>query len=81
MSRHSVVVDHIAKSYGRVKAVGNLSLDVGRGELFGIIGPDGAGKTTLFRILATLMLPDSGRATVGGLDVVADYRAVRGIIG
>ena len=81
MSRHSVVVDHIAKSYGRLKAVGNLSLDVGRGELFGIIGPDGAGKTTLFRILATLMLPDSGRATVGGLDVVADYRAVRGIIG
>ena len=42
MSRHSVVVDHIAQSYGRVKAVGNLSLDVGRGELFGIIGPDGA---------------------------------------
>ena len=81
MSNHSVVVDHIAKGYGRVKAVSDLSLAIGKGELFGIIGPDGAGKTTLFRILATLILPDSGQASVEGLDVCRDYRAVRGIIG
>ncbi len=58
-----------------------LSFKVNAGEIFGVIGPDGAGKSTLFRILASLLLPDSGSATMGGLDVVSDYKYVRKIIG
>lgn len=71
----------INKSYGTTQALTNLSLEVEKGEIYGIIGPDGAGKTTLFRILATLLLADSGTATVGGLDVVKDYKQIRQIIG
>jgi ABC-type multidrug transport system ATPase subunit len=59
----------------------NISFEVGKGELFGIIGPDGAGKTTLFRILTTLILADSGTATVNGLDVVNDYKEIRTCVG
>ena len=59
-----IEVCNISKSYGKVKALDGVSLTVGEGELFGIVGPDGAGKTTLFRILCTLLLPDCGRATV-----------------
>ncbi len=58
-----------------------LSFHVNAGEIFGVIGPDGAGKSTLFRILASLLLPDSGKAFLGGLDVVSDYKHVRKIIG
>ena len=64
-----------------MKAVNGISFDVQRGELFGLIGPDGAGKTSLFRILTTLLLPDGGNALVDGLDVVKDYKAVRGTVG
>ena len=71
----------INKSYGAVQALKNLSFEVNQGEIYGIIGPDGAGKTTLFRILTTLLLADSGTATVDGLDVVIDYRKIRNIIG
>ena len=71
----------INKSYGSIHALKDLSFSVNRGEIYGIIGPDGAGKTTLFRILTTLMLADSGIATVAGLDVVKDYRQIRNIIG
>jgi ABC-type multidrug transport system ATPase subunit len=71
----------ISKSYGAVQALKNLTFEVEQGEIYGIIGPDGAGKTTLFRILTTLMLADSGTATVDGLDVVKDYRQIRNIIG
>ncbi len=77
----AVSIENISKSYGRVKALDGVSLDVKRGELFGIIGPDGAGKTTLFRILATLILADGGTASVEGLDVVRDYRELRRRIG
>ena len=77
----AVVVEHLAKAYGRVQALNDLSFGVKQGELYGIIGPDGAGKTTLFRILTTLMLADKGTARVAGMDVVADYRAIRRIIG
>jgi ABC-type multidrug transport system ATPase subunit len=69
------------KSYGNVQALKNLSFEVEQGEIYGIIGPDGAGKTTLFRILTTLMLADSGTATVDGLDVVKDYKQIRKKIG
>ena len=82
MSR-AVSVRNLTKSYrrGRVRALQGLDFDVREGEIYGIIGPDGAGKTTLFRILATLLLADEGTASVGGLDVVKDYRAVRRCIG
>jgi ABC-type multidrug transport system ATPase subunit len=74
-------VNSISKSYGKVQALKNLSFDVEQGEIYGIIGPDGAGKTTLFRILTTLMLADSGTVTVDGLDVVKEYKKIRNIIG
>lgn len=77
----AVSVNNLSKSYDKVAALKDLSFEVGRGEIYGIIGPDGAGKTTLFRILTTLMLADSGTATVDGLDVVRDYREIRSRIG
>lgn len=76
-----VSVQGICKSYGKVQALKELGFSVAPGELYGIIGPDGAGKTTLFRILTTLLLADAGRAEVLGLDVVKDYRAIRNRIG
>jgi ABC-2 type transport system ATP-binding protein len=85
MNMQSVSVQHIIKTYGDKKqkttALNDLSFDVAKGELFGIIGPDGAGKTSLFRILTTLLLADSGTATVEGLDVVKDYKAIRKQVG
>lgn len=77
----SVSVKNIVKSYGNVKAVDDVSFSVEKGELFGLIGPDGAGKTSIFRILTTLLLADSGTATVGGSDVVKDYQAIRNKVG
>ena len=78
---NAIVVDKISKTFGKVQALRNVSFEVERGEMFGLIGPDGAGKTTLFRILTTLVLPDEGSAKVDGLDVVADYRELRTRIG
>jgi ABC-type multidrug transport system ATPase subunit len=81
---HSVVVEDIVKTYGKKKevvALSDISFEVAQGELFGIIGPDGAGKTSLFRILTTLLLADSGKVSVDGLDVVKDYKAIRKRIG
>lgn len=79
----AVSITHITKTYPKatVPAVSNISLEVNKGELFGLIGPDGAGKTTLFRILTTLLLPDSGQATVDGYDIIKDYRQIRNTIG
>jgi ABC-2 type transport system ATP-binding protein len=81
----SVVANGLVKEYKTkkktVEAVRSVSFDVSKGELFGIIGPDGAGKTSLFRMLTTLLLPDGGTATVEGLDVVKDYKAIRERIG
>lgn len=76
-----IKVVNIEKSYGTQKALKGISLEVNKGELFGLIGPDGAGKTTLMRILVTLLLPDSGKASLDGLDVVADFRKIRKIVG
>lgn len=78
---YSVIVDKVEKSYGKVKALQETSFSVSKGELFGIIGPDGGGKTTLFRILTTLLKPDFGHATVEGFDVVKDYKKIRHIVG
>jgi ABC-type multidrug transport system ATPase subunit len=73
----------LQKTYGKEKtvAVSDVFFSVNRGELFGLIGPDGAGKTSIFRILTTLLLPDNGTATVDGYDVIKDYKAIRGTIG
>ncbi|MCC8170347.1 MAG: ABC transporter ATP-binding protein [Parabacteroides sp.] len=76
-----VSVCNLSKSYGNVQALRDLSFEVDEGEIYGLIGPDGAGKTTLFRILATLLLPGSGTARVDGLDVVKEYKRIRTRIG
>ena len=76
-----VIVDQLYKSYGKTRALNGVSFSVDEGELYGIIGPDGAGKSTLFRVLTTLMLADKGDARVMGYDVVKDYRKIRDIIG
>lgn len=77
----AISINNLKKSYGKVCALDGISLDVDRGEIFGLIGPDGAGKTTLFRIMATLSTADSGTVSVDGLDVVADYKRIRQTIG
>jgi len=77
----SIVVNKISKSYKEIEALIDVSLDVKYGELFGLIGPDGAGKTTLFRILTTLLIADQGTATVAGFDVVDGYKNIRNSVG
>ena len=76
-----IIIKDISKSYDKTPALKDISLSVNEGELFGLIGPDGAGKTTLMRILMTLILPDSGEATIYGLDVVSDFKKIRRIVG
>ena len=80
---HIVSVRNLHKSYnkGKTQALRGVSFDVRQGEIFGLIGPDGAGKSTLFRILTTLLLPDSGTAQVDGYDVVTEYKGIRRHIG
>jgi ABC-type multidrug transport system ATPase subunit len=77
----SLIIDHIDHSFGEVRALRKINFEIGDGELFGLIGPDGAGKTTLFRIMASLLIPDEGQCRMNGHDVVKDYREVRKIIG
>jgi len=77
----AVSVSAIGKRFGDVVALHDVTFDVRAGELFGLIGPDGAGKTTLFRLLTTVQLPDTGSARVLGLDVVKEFRAIRSRIG
>lgn len=77
----SISVQNLSKSYQNLKAVDNVSFEVNSGELFGLIGPDGAGKTTLFRILTTLLIADEGKATVANLDVIKDYKTIRNSVG
>ena len=78
---NAVEIRSLSKAFGPVKALDDISFDVGDGELFGLVGPDGAGKTTLFRTLTTLLVPDKGTATVLGLDVVKDLWAIRSRVG
>jgi len=77
----AISCESVSKKYGNIEALKDINFDVKRGEIFGIIGPDGAGKTTLFRILTTLLLPDQGTASVDGFDVVKDYKAIRNRVG
>ena len=78
---NAIEVSHICKKYGQVNALTDVSFSVSKGEVFGLIGPDGAGKTTMFRILATLLLPDSGTASVDGFDVVSQMKEIRRRVG
>ena len=79
----AIHVDQLTMTYekGAVSALDEISLEVSPGELFGLIGPDGAGKTTLFRILTSLLIPDKGTARVDGFDVVKDYKEIRRRVG
>jgi ABC-type multidrug transport system ATPase subunit len=77
----SISVQHISKSFKKVTAVDDVSFEVKEGELFGLIGPDGAGKTTIFRILTTLLFANKGTASVAGFDVVDDYKEIRNHVG
>ncbi len=76
-----VEVRDIIKTYGHTQALNGISIDVESGELFGLIGPDGAGKSSLLRILVTVIRPDSGSATLDGLDVIRDYKEIRRRVG
>ena len=78
---NAIEVNNISKSYGKVKALDGVSFSVGKGEVFGLIGPDGAGKTSMYRILCTLLLPDSGTATVDGFDTVTQMNDIRRRVG
>lgn len=76
-----ISISNISKSYNETPALKVISFEVQKGELFGLIGPDGAGKTTLMRILMTLLLPNSGEAIMDGLDVVKNFKKIRHIVG
>lgn len=79
---NAITIQHINKVYGgKVTALSDISLSVEEGEVFGLVGPDGAGKSTLFNILTTLLLPDSGEIQMLGMDIIKEYKAVRQIIG
>lgn len=78
---YAVQINDITKRYSKTVALDGVSLSVGKGEMFGLIGPDGAGKSTLYKILATLLRPDQGTATIFGLDTVKDYQKIRTKIG
>lgn len=77
----AIKVEGVCKSYKTTQALVDINLSINKGEIFGLIGPDGAGKTSLFRILTTLSLADSGKASVGGRDVVDNYADIRRSIG
>ncbi|MDE6648432.1 MAG: ABC transporter ATP-binding protein [Muribaculaceae bacterium] len=77
----AIDISGVTQRYGTLTALDNVCFQVERGEMFGLIGPDGSGKSTLYRILATLLAPDSGTATVCGLDTVKDYSELRTVIG
>ena len=81
----SIIVNNLTKTYGKGKekvlAVDNVSFEVNPGEIFGLIGPDGAGKTSIFRMLTTVLLPDSGSASIENFDMVKDHKEIRKILG
>jgi ABC-type multidrug transport system ATPase subunit len=77
----SIIANNLEKSYGNTVAIENISFEIKENELFGFIGPDGAGKTTLFRILTTLLIPDNGTAEVCEMNTVSDFKKLRQILG
>ncbi len=78
---NAIRIDKVSKNFGDIHALDNISIDVDESEIFGLIGPDGAGKSTLFRILVTVLLPSSGSASIFGDDVAGSYRKIRNIVG
>lgn len=78
---YSIIINNVNKSYQNVIALTDINISINKGEIFGLIGPDGAGKTSLIRILATLILPDSGDVSYGNLDVIKDFKKLRKMIG
>ena len=78
---NAIEVNHVSKSYGKLQALDDVSFTVGKGEVFGLIGPDGAGKTSMYRILCTLLKPGQGNATVDGFDVVRQMTDIRRRVG
>jgi ABC-type multidrug transport system ATPase subunit len=78
---YSILIENITKKYPKVTAVDNINLNIEKGEIFGLIGPDGSGKTTLIRMIASLIKQDSGRIRLLGLDNIKDYKKIRNIIG
>ncbi len=83
MTEPIITVEKLSRTFqkGKVKAVKNISFSINKNEIFGLIGPDGAGKTSIFRILTTLLLPDTGFAHIAGYDMVKEYKKIRQIIG
>ena len=81
MEQAAIEISHVSKAYGAVQALDDVSLKVKPGEMFGLIGPDGSGKTTLFRIITTLLLPDGGQATVEGHDTRRKPGYIRRVTG
>ena len=77
----SIVINNLSKVFHNSTALQNINLDINAGELFGFIGPDGAGKTTLFRIITSLLLPSKGKISIDRFDVVKDYKQIRKITG
>ena len=78
---NAIEVNNVSKSYGAVKALDQVSFTVDQGEVFGLIGPDGAGKTSLYRIMCTLLLPESGTVKVDGFDTVSQMTDIRRRVG
>ncbi len=76
-----IQIENFSKSYGDIRAVDGISLSINQGEMFGLLGPDGAGKTTTIRTLCTLLIPDAGSCRIKNLDVVRDYRTIRQMVG
>ncbi len=81
MPDFAVEIENVSKSFGKTKALQEMSLNIAKASLFGVIGPDGAGKTTLFRILASLLIPQKGKARIMGHDVVKEYKTIRKLVG
>ena len=78
---NAIEIKNFSKSYGAVEAVKNISLSISKGELFGLIGPDGAGKTSLLRAICTLLVPDQGSIIVSGMDVTKNIAGIRALLG
>lgn len=76
-----IELNNISKNYGNVTALNDISLKINKGEIFGVIGPDGAGKTTLFRIMTTLLLPDNGSGKIFNYDLINNYKEIRNNVG
>lgn len=81
MTEFSIDIQNLSKNYGDVVALKDISFQVSKAELFGLIGPDGAGKSTILRIITSLLIPGSGSVSVEGFDVVKDYKSIRNIVG